>query len=70
MKILLSIEVADDQIPNGIFYHRKCRSTFTHKLDLGRIERSQKKGKEEEEEEEENSYQRRSSLRQGRRMHL
>ena len=61
---ILSIEVADDQIPNGIFYHRKCRITFTHKHDLDRIERSQKKGKEEE-----NSYQRRSSLRQGRRMH-
>ena len=68
---ILSIEVADDQIPNGIFYHRECRSTFTHKHDLDRIERSQKKEKEEEEEEEEeNSYQRRSSLRQGRRMHL
>ena len=42
---ILSIEVADDQIPNGIFYHRKCRSMFTHKHDLDRIERSQKKRK-------------------------
>ena len=24
---ILTVQVTDDQIPNGVFYHRKCRST-------------------------------------------
>ena len=63
---ILSVQVADDQIPNGVFYHRKCRSTFTHKHDLDRITKSKNDEKEKEEEVETSHLERRSSIRQGR----
>ena len=31
------METSDDKIPEGIFYHRKCRSVFTLKRDLENI---------------------------------
>ena len=31
------METSDDEIPEGIFYHRKCRSVFTLKRDLENI---------------------------------
>ena len=61
---ILSVQVADDQIPNGVFYHRKCRSTFTHKHDLDRITKS--KNDEKQKEVETSHLERRSSIRQGR----
>ena len=63
---ILSVQVADDQIPNGVFYHRKCRSTFTHKHDLDRITKSKNDEKEKEVEVETSHLERRSSIRQGR----
>ena len=46
-KGILSVQVEDNQIPNGVFYHRKCRSTFTHKHDLDRIVKSKNEENEE-----------------------
>ena len=65
---ILSVQVADDQIPNGVFYHRKCRSTFTHKHDLDRIKKSKndEKEKEVEVEVETSHVEKRSSIRQGK----
>ena len=61
---ILSVQVADDQIPNGVFYHRKCRSTFTHKHDLDLIEK--RKNDEIGKEEQKSHPERRSSIRSGR----
>jgi len=47
-KSILSVQVADDQILNGVFYHRKCRSMFTHKHDLDQIKKSKNNEKEKE----------------------
>ena len=65
------VQVADDQIPNGVFYHRKCRSTFTHKHDLDRIKKNKNDEKEKEVEVkvETRHLERRSSIRQGN-MHV
>ena len=63
---ILSVQVADDQIPNGVFYHRKCRSMFTHKHDLDRITKSKNDEKGKEVEVETSHLERRSSIRQGR----
>ena len=65
-RCILSVQVADDLIPNGVFYHRKCRRTFTHKHDLDRITKSKNDGKEKEVEVETSHLERRSSIRQGR----
>ena len=62
---ILSVQVADDQIPNGVFYHCKCRSTFTHKHDLDRIKKSKNDEKEKEVEMETSHLERRSSIKQG-----
>lgn len=43
---ILSVQVANDQITNGVFYHCKCRSTFTHKHDLDGIKKSENDEKE------------------------
>ena len=63
---ILSVQVADDQIPNGVFYHRKCRSTFTHKHDLDGIKKSKNDEKEKEVEVEMSHLERRSPTRQGK----
>ena len=47
-KGILSVQVADDQILNGVFYHRKCQSTFTHKHDLDQIKKRKNNEKEKE----------------------
>lgn len=60
---ILSVQVEDNQIPNGVFYHRKCRKhIYTQTLDLDRIVKSKK----EEKEEVQSHLEKRSSIRQGR----
>ena len=34
----LKAATSDDKIPEGIYYHRKCRSIFTMKRELERIQ--------------------------------
>ena len=64
---VLNIEVGDDQIPNNVFYHRKCRSAFTHKRDLDLLEKRKNCSvKEDEVEVESNEHPERRSSRQGR----
>ena len=65
-EVMRSVQVADDQIPNRLFYHGKCRSTFTHKHDLDRIKKSKNDEKEKEVEVETSHRERGSSIRQGR----
>ena len=45
---ILSVQVAYDQVLKGVFYHCRCRSTFTHKHDLDRIEKTKNDEKEKE----------------------
>lgn len=63
---ILSVQVEDGQIPNEIWYHRKCRSIFTHKRELDRIESSKNKEKKPDHESQTSQEtERRSSIRQG-----
>ena len=59
----LMVEASDDEIPEGIFYHRKCRSVFTLKRDLENIVARDRKNDDYELEEKE-SEGRRTSTRQ------
>lgn len=66
-KDILNIEVGDDQLPDDVFYHRKCRSAFTHKRDLELFEKRKRYSVKEDEVELENSqHSERVSSRQGR----
>ena len=59
----LMVETSDDEIPEGEFYHRKCRSVFTLKRDLENIAARDRK-KDDYELEEKESEGRRTSIRQ------
>ena len=65
-QVIRNVQVADDQIPNGVFYHRKCQSTFTHKHDLNRIKKNKNDKKEKEADVKTSHRESRPSIRQGR----